>query len=419
MKHLLLIAYFYPPLGGPGVQRPLKLVKYLTEFGWETDVITVKDIVFHSSDEELCHEDKAAHVYRIASLDPMSILKKTDVKQSGFSEKIYFKSPEKLKKFFRNLFPIDDKIGWLPNVIKVGKKLIKQKKYDAVMATMGPYTSGVAAYKLCTEFGLPLIIDYRDHWTLNRYIFYSSPRLFKHAQKWERKLLQKASAVSVIGELMKNELAEAFGKNLESKITVMYNGWDEADFENIEKKKTDKITLRYIGNFYGNRSPQYFVEALQKLIDDPAFTTDLQVEFVGNSFQDTLKIFEKVSSYVTIRSQVNHKKALEIMMSSDILMIFISTKDGNGVLTGKIFEYIRAQKPILAMLPPQGEAAELLKANGHRHICAMEDVGQIVQNLKNMTEQLQTGKQNRYSCNQELDRRHQTEKFVKFLESRI
>ena len=149
MKRLLLIAYFYPPLGGPGVQRPAKLVKYLERLDVSTDVITVKDIVFHSTDNKLLKEDKAHNIIRTSSFDLMSILKK--ISNPKTNKAVYFKTPEKYKKIIRNIFPIDDKIGWLPFVMKAGKELFKENKYDAVMATMGPYTSGIAAYKLAKK----------------------------------------------------------------------------------------------------------------------------------------------------------------------------------------------------------------------------------------------------------------------------
>ena len=157
MKKLLLIAYFYPPLGGPGVQRPSKLVKHLHKQDVSTDVITVNDIVFHSTDNKLLKEDKAHKTIRTTSLDLMSILKK--ISKPKTNKAVYFSTPEKYKKIIRNIFPIDDKIGWLPFVINAGKKLIKSNDYDAIMATMGPYTSGVAAYKLAKANKLPLIVD--------------------------------------------------------------------------------------------------------------------------------------------------------------------------------------------------------------------------------------------------------------------
>jgi hypothetical protein len=176
-----MFAYFYPPLGGPGVQRPVKLIKYLSRNNWKTDVVTVKDIMFHSSDDQLAAEDMAETVIRTGSLDPMSFLGK--IKKGSDRTKVYFGTPEKYKKIIRNLFPIDDKIGWLPYAKKAGRQLLKTKRYDAIMATMGPYTSGLAAYKLSRQYKIPLIIDYRDHWTMNPYIKFITP--FHKIEIWK------------------------------------------------------------------------------------------------------------------------------------------------------------------------------------------------------------------------------------------
>ena len=175
MKELLLFSYFYPPLGGPGIQRPVKLVKYLKDFGWEVDVITVKNIVFHSFDYSMLEENKAKNTFYVSSIDPMSILNRIFSNKKEITKKVYFKTPEKIKKIIRSSFFIDDKIGWLPFALKKAYKLCKNKKYDAVMATMGPYTSGIIAYYVSRKYKIPLIIDYRDHWTLNHFLDYVTP----------------------------------------------------------------------------------------------------------------------------------------------------------------------------------------------------------------------------------------------------
>lgn len=415
MKKLLLIAYFYPPLGGPGVQRPLKLIKYLRKFGWETDVITVKDIVFHSYDNELAKEDLAANVYRIKSFDPMSLLKKTDSKQIK-AQSIYFQTPEKIKKIIRNLFPIDEKIGWLPAVMKAAKTIFAANNYQAIMATMGPYTSGVIAYKLSQKYDLPLLIDYRDHWSLNPYFKYANPILGLQAERWEKKILQRAKAVSVIGEVMKDELCAKFG--CADKIITIFNGWDEDDFQKNILRNNKKIILRYIGNFYAHRTVKYFVEVVEKL--GTKLLEKIEIELVGNYYQETLELINQspCRKVFKIRKQVNHPRAIELMKSSDILLLFIASKNGKGVLTGKIFEYIRSEKPILAMIPPDGEAATILRNLGHKHICAMEDTEKIKIMLLDLITLVENNSP-KFNFEAAYNREHQTEKFVNFIEQRL
>jgi glycosyltransferase involved in cell wall biosynthesis len=421
MKKLLLIAYFYPPLGGPGVQRPVKLVKYLKKFGWQTDVITVKDIVFHSYDKGLEQEDEANLVLRTPSLDPMSVLKLFTKNKTNRSNNIYFGSSERFKSFVRNLFPFDEKIGWFSSAYKAGKKLLKSTKYDAVMATTGPYTSALIAYKLSKKFNLPLIIDYRDHWSLNPYLkerTWVNKILSKY---WESKILKHASVVSTIGNTMRSELIDQFGKQLKSKMKVMYNGFDESDFTGVKKQSNDKITFRYLGNFYGMRTPKYFIQALENLEKRKELPTDIQFEFIGNYYPESRKFLSQnsASKIIRIRDQVEHEEALQLLVNSDAVMLFIASATGKGILTGKIFEYLRSNKPILAMIPPDGEAAGILSETNQNNICSSEDVTSIEKNFLEIYKNLKNAKTDNSEQISEYSREKQTKGLVEFLEAKI
>ena len=420
MPNLLLFAYFYPPLGGPGVQRPVKLVKYLKKFGWNTDVITVKDIVFHSYDEELVKEDMSENLFKAPSIDPMSILKKVGGKTKS-TKNVYFGTPEKIKRIIRNSFPIDDKIGWYPGAWKIAKQQVKTKKYDAVMATMGPYTSGLLAYKVSKKYDIPLIIDYRDHWTLNPYSQYSSRLLQNNAEKWEKRILEKACLISTIGNVMKDELIQKFGSQLINKIHVMYNGYDEEDFKKIPKAENKELIIRYIGNFYGHRTPKYFIKALENLNNKGKLPRDILIEFVGNYDKENRKLIEdnSVSNFISIREQVDHKKAIKLLMNCDALLLFISSSTSKGILTGKIFEYLRSGKPIMAMVPIDGNAAGLLIEQDQNYISTMEDIAAIEKDFLDLYKSLKAKTIVSTSVSAIFSRENQTRDFINFLESRI
>ncbi|MDP8202447.1 MAG: glycosyltransferase [Candidatus Tenebribacter burtonii] len=418
MKRLLLIAYFYPPLGGPGVQRPAKLVKYLNKLDVSTDVITVKNIVFHSTDNELLKEDKAHKIIRTSSFDLMSILVK--ISKPKTNKSVYFKTPEKYKKIIRNIFPIDEKIGWLPFVMNAGKKLLKKNKYDAIMATIGPYTSGIAAYKLAKRNKLPLIIDYRDHWTLNPYITFFSTFHKKHSVKWENIILQSASVITVVSKAMKNDLICEFGEDIRNKIKVIYNGWDTDDFSNLVINKSEKLTIKYIGNFYGNRTPKFFIEAMELLQSRNQLPDDILIEFTGNYYAETINhiVNSKVAHFIKINTQIEHKEAIKSLMNCDALLFFIASYKGEGVLTGKVFEYLRSGKEILAMVPPEGEATKILRQNLHALICKMEDVEMIAKNFLKLIDVL-NNKNKKLKINYKYSRENQTKEFLNFVEDRL
>jgi len=386
-NNLLLFAYFYPPIGGPGVQRPTKLVSYLKNENVSTDVITVKDIIFHSFDYGLLNEDRAENVIRTNSWDVMSILKKiSSLKKNNNSAKtksapkIYFNSSEKFKKIIRSSFLIDDKLGWFPFAYLAGKSMIKQKKYLAIAATIGPYTSSLISYFLSKKYKIPLVIDYRDHWTMNPYLTYLTKFHLKFAEFFERKILNYATMVTTVSQTMREDLIKKFGEQLSNKIFVMYNGWDAKDFKTVKKiSNENKITISYIGNFYANRSAEYFAKAVEELITEKKLPQNLEFNFVGNYYKETQMqlLNPKLADYIKITPQLEHDQAIEVLMNSDALLLFIASKNGKGVLTGKIFEYLRSGKEILAMVPLDGEAAEILRENGHNFLCPMENVQEI------------------------------------------
>lgn len=416
-KRLLFIAYFYPPLGGPGVQRPLKTIKYLHQLGWQVDVLTVSDIQFHSYDHELLKESKADNIYRTKSLDVMSLYKKANI--TGSQNEVYFKTPEKLKKIIRGSFPIDDKIGWYPFAYPKALELIRLKHYDAIVTTIGPYTSGLIAYNLHKKFKIPFFVDYRDHWTLHSYPQYTLNILKKHAEYYEKKILRAAHGIFVVSNLMKKKACLHFGQYLEEKTETVYNGFDEEDFNILPQKNNDGIRyIRYTGNFYGNRNVKHFIQALEELEKNKQIPDNIIFEFIGNYYSETLELLNNnnLKKYIKIIPQVIHTKAVEYMQTAALLLLFIPSKDGDDFMTGKIFEYIRARVPILAMIPENGEPAQILKKLSYQMICPMEDTTKIKQYL---VEFFNSELNNDFSLDDSYSRENQTKIFSDFIHQRL
>jgi len=421
VKQILFISYFFPPLGGPGVQRACKMIRYLKEKGWVTDVISIKDIIFHSYDKEMFWECNVRKVYRTDSLHPMFFLKRFQ-KSSIKRNNLYFRTPEKIKKLIRNIFPIDDKIGWLPFAYFKALQICKKNKYDVVIATIGPYTSGILAYLISQRIRIPVVIDYRDLWTLHPYLKFPTVFHRQLSEFWEQKILERAKIVTVASKTMKKDLAFKYGNCVKDKIYVMYNGWDARDFKNIKvAEKKDKVRFGYIGNFYGNQSVRYFVKALDELLEKNSLPRDIEITFVGNYYIETIRLLHnsKIVGLIKIVPQVSHRKAVEFMLNSDVLLLFVSSKKGRGVLTGKIFEYLYAKKEILAMIPPDGEAAEILRSYNHKYICAMEDNEKIKENFIDICKFVKSKKYNNQKIDNQYSRENQFNQFETFLLKRV
>jgi len=414
MKRVLFIAYFYPPLGGAGVQRPLKTIKYLKQADFYVDVLTVTDILFHSYDDTLLEESVADHIYRVKPFHILSVFGKRKEKKN-VGDTVYFRTPEKIKRFIRGLFIIDDKIGWLYPAYKRSLSLIKENKYDCIVATVGPLTSGMVAYKLHKKTKLPFYVDYRDLMSLTKHPIYLTKIQRNITASFEKKMLLAAIGVFFVGHKLREIMISHFGDFLADKSCVVYNGYDESDFiaipldtncrdgiyavrfmtkkcNNVRHKcrpykpimKTTTTYIRYIGNFYGNTSVEFFINALSEMVQAGEVPENIKLEFVGNYYTETRELLktEILQPYIQVKQQVPHHEAIKYMLTSSLLLLFVSTSDGESWITGKVFEYIQSQRPILAMVPEHSEVAEILRELGHRYICAMEDTQKIKEYLR-------------------------------------
>ncbi len=417
-QKMLLTAYFFPPLGGPAVQRPAKLATYLTDLGWEIDVITVKDILYHSMDQKLLSETHCNKIYPTRSIDPMSLIKQL-LPDKKAQEKLYFNTSGKVKDFIKSFFLIDDKTGWMPFTIIKGLHLCYKNNYDYLMVTGGPFSSVISIYILNLLTGTPFIVDYRDHWTLNTDFKLTGLRAWIN-KYFEHKILKNAHIVSTVSEQMRQELISAFGKEIEPKSLVLYNGWDEKDFSSKACQGDDIKYIRYLGNFYTDRTAEYFCQAVRELSSEGTIPAWIKFQFVGNYYIEVQQILNApdLKEYLEVIPQVEHQKAIELLLQSAALLLFIPTTNGKGVLTGKLLEYIRAQRPILAMIPFDSEAAIILKQNGHDLICPMEDVGSIKQTLKALFTLLEQQNNNNYTFDSSYSRENQAKKLNNYIHLR-
>ncbi|HQI52421.1 MAG TPA: glycosyltransferase [Candidatus Cloacimonas acidaminovorans] len=379
---ILFISYFYPPLAGPASLRNLKTVKYLSKAGNTIDVLTVGNIVYNYYDNGLLAESRQNRIIHIPSFDPMSILEKLSGKNKTVSNQIYHNTPERIKLFIRQLYPLDDKVLWLPNLYKAGKKALKDEKYDLLYVSCGPFSSAVAVRTLSKQFKVPYILEMRDYWTLlsdyNLQGTYLN-RLFSHYT--EKKLLQDASLIVTVSKGIAEDISKHFGSFLADKTFILYNGHDEEDFLSLPAVSQDKskYTLSYFGALYAKRSLKWLLKALKDLQKENKLPPNFSLHLYGNYHIETLQEIKQsgIEEMVKIIPQLNHQEAISAMLSSDALLLLINSDSPKGTLTSKVFEYLRTGKPILALVPKNGEAGKLLQESGQNYICPMESVSAI------------------------------------------
>lgn len=347
MKKALIVAYYYPPSGGGGVFRSLKFSRYLPEFDYKPYVLTVKNPLLSPKDPVLMNEIPT---------------EATIIRTFSFEHRIFRAPRHFLNISLKWFFVPDENIGWLPTAVSKGSKLIKKNNIDVIFASGPVWTTFLIGYLLKKKTKKPLIIDFRDPWVNNSNISYPSKVHEFIEKKLEKTIITQANYITVVSDLIKKDLIKRY-PFVASKIETLTNGFDPEDFKNLTiKNKTSKFTLTYTGSIYGLRTARSFLIGLKELIiQNDDLEKNIEVLFIGNCGTETACLVKELQleKYVKLRGQMSHGKCLEYLMSSDVLLLLITSKEN---LTGKMFEYFASQKPIIAISPLDGLASKLIRS---------------------------------------------------------
>lgn len=373
-KKLLLISYYWPPSGGAGVQRWLKLSDYLIQLGWQVHVITVDANVasYPIIDETLIHEvNKNAIVHRTKTFEILNFYKKINNKKqipyAGFANEGKTGVLQYVSRFIRgNFFIPDARIGWNKFALKKAEQVILQENISLVVTTSPPHSTQLIGLALKKKFNVKWIADLRDPWT-DIYYYEKMNHTFIAKRidlNYERNILENADSILVVSDFIKNQFARKTNKDIVSKITILPNGFDEKNFENVNAisyTKNQEFTISYNGTIASNYSIDSFIQAALLLINVDGIK-DFKIQFTGSADLITKqKLESSFHKKVHFNSHVSHLESIEILKCSDLLLLSIpNVKDNEGVLTGKLFEYLASQKPILCIGPVNGNAASII-----------------------------------------------------------
>lgn len=356
MRKVLVIAYYFPPLGLSGVQRTFKFVKYLSRFNWLPTILTISPGGYFAKDYGMLKEieDQDISIVRVGSkLEPTQIFKKKDAIE--MPHEFVRKFSSRLSQFF--LLP-DNKIGWKKKAVEAGSKLLENDKFDAIFSTAPPYTDFLIGEELKKKFNLPYVIDYRDSWMDNPYNFYPTPLHKSIVSRMERRVLHSSDHIITINRKIKELLLIRYKFLKYTDITIIPQGFDPEDFdipENETLPKVKKFRITYSGTFIDKRTPKYFLRAVAKLLkENPEIRHNFEACFVGNFRKENEKIVDKLNlrDVVNIVGYVEHKECIKYLVTSDVLWMMIGEGKGEDMMsTGKLFEYIGAKKPILGCVP--------------------------------------------------------------------
>lgn len=406
-KKVILLSYYWPPAGGPGVQRWVKMTKYLAQLGYSIDVVTVdpKKASYPALDPSLLKDvDPRVKVTFTNSFEALHLFarffKKEKIPYAGIPHRSQLSPIGKIALFIRsNFFIPDARVGWNKHAIKAASKIIKKKNIDYLITTSPPHSTQVAGLHLKKKFPhLKWLADLRDPWT--DIYYYKRLAHSRYSAKKdlniEKKVLLKSDLLVTVSEPIAAAFMKKCGEKIDAKMHVLPNGFDPDDFPEEAINKNDVFTLAHTGTLNVNYNLSEFLKAARTII---ASGKKIEFLFAGNVDDITKKkIADALGDSAKFLGYMSHLNAIHIMRKADLLLLAIPDMAGNeGILTGKLFEYLASGKPILAIGPPKGSAAKIVKEclSGKVFDFADPDVGSFIAEIyKNWTVSADTSHKN-------------------------
>jgi glycosyltransferase involved in cell wall biosynthesis len=399
MRKVLVVAYYFPPMGLSGVQRTLKFVKYLPLYNWQPTVLTVIPGSYFARDESLLKEIEPLQirVVRTGSLDPTRFFRR-----GNSSEARVLKMPREWIRKILNVgsqffFIPDNKIGWKRKACRAAVELLQKERFDLIFATAPPYTDFLIGHYLKKRFRTPLVLDYRDAWIDNPYHFYLTPihRWLHHSL--ENRVLRASDKVITINRRIKEVLLKRYPFLQYQDVEIIPQGYDPADFDHagiVPLPPGQKMRLTYSGTFIDKRTPKYFLEALARIFNEqPGLRNKIEACFVGHFREENLKLVRRLGLQDAVRltGYVDHNECVRYLLASDVLWLIIGKGTGEDMMsTGKLFEYLGARKPILGCVP-DGIARTTIEDSGAGMVVEPDDVDGIAAAIKTLYRKYEAG----------------------------
>jgi len=403
LKHVLIITYYWPPSGGAGVQRVLKTVKYLRAFGWEPVVYTAKDAAYPVLDESLTKDIPAGvEVIRGDIWEPYELYKKfTGQKKnsrvySGFMTEGRKPSPaQRASVWLRgNLFIPDARAMWWRPSVRFLNEWLKTNEVDAILSSGPPHTTHLIARDLKRKHGLPWLADFRDPWT--DIDFYDQLMLTGWADRRHRALeqsvLREADRVTTVSW----HWAEAFGPLGHPDVGVITNGFDAEDFGGeITGEPDATFSICHIGSLNKDRNSETLWRTLAKLAaEDHVFRADLRLRFIGKVEAVTFHQLTELGLEDRVEriDYVPHAEITAALARARVLLLLTNdTPNVLGIMPGKLYEYLAARRPILAVGVTEGDSARVLRETGAGVMCNFGDEAAMEAALRRLYADFRTG----------------------------
>ena len=398
MKRVLIITYYWPPAGGPGVQRWLQFVKYFAGCGIEPIVYVPENPCYPLLDESLEAEVPIdIEVIKLPIAEPYRFAKvlsrkKTTQISSGIISNKKQSFVEKLMLFVRgNYFIPDARVGWVKPSISFLKKYISKNPVDTIITSGPPHSLHLIGLKLSAELNLNWIADFRDPWTTIHY--HKSLRLTTKAKKkhkaLERAVLLEADVIVVTSPTTKKEFEAITDKPIE----VITNGY--ADFLETTRNLDTSFSISHIGSLLSERNPKLLWKVLSEITsENNDFKKDLEVKLVGVVSDE---IVDSIADYglkdnCRLLGYVSHPEAVQIQRNSGVLLLLeIDSEDTRGIIPGKLFEYLAARRPIVALGPFNSDIEHIINETKSGRFYNYSQVEELKLHLLNLYSEFKKG----------------------------
>lgn len=340
-------------MGGSGALRPLKLAKHLPKFEWNPIILTVKkpDYYYATDSEllkELAKETAIIRSHMIRSLTVYRLLNPFGIRKI-----------DKLIK--RYIFHPDEQIGWIPFAIRAALKVAREQNIDVVYSTSGPLSCHLIANYVKKKTGLPWIAEFRDEWLEDPMLEFPNQFYRRFHLQLEKEIVANAEKIVVMAPGICGLLKKHSG--LAEKCITIPGGFDLEDY-NLDignKFKNNIFILTFTGLIYDTFRPNFLIKAVNELIRDKKIDPEkVKIQFVGANSEDDIDEKDKYG-VCDFTGFVPRGKALDYMTNADALLLLLSRERGEHIIPSKTFDYIVSCKPILALVPPDGGTAEIIR----------------------------------------------------------
>jgi glycosyltransferase involved in cell wall biosynthesis len=410
---VLLVTLYFPPAGGGGVQRPLKLATHLPELGIETHVLAPDDPKWIHRDDEL-PPPTLAWVHRVRFIGPQGRKPAEELHGTAGLERI----TKQATLFGRRLLLPDENVTYNLTAIPAAIRIAREEGIDVVITTSPPPSVHFIGAAVKRATGAKWIADLRD--SVVAHPHRDSQKLSvrvkeQGVQAVASLVARQADAIVAVSDAIAEEMR---ARSPRGQVTTIANGSDFEDFHGLEYRRGDRFRITHAGSFFGKRDPRPFLTALARV-------DGVTARFVGDFRTADREWASAIMDRIELIPYAPHRKALELQRESDALLLLIPEADGRGrgVLSGKVFEYLAAERPILAVVPPEGAAAQLIRDTGAGVVVAPDDIDGMERELATMRDRWRAGKLDGSPLSDEwrerLDRRTRVQELADLMHSLV